>query len=121
LKADYANAHYNFAQALIKLNDPTNAKRELEITKTLVAQGSADYQKVEQDLAALSQAPTVAGAQNNKPTVEQLAGQNQPQQPVNQEPLTNPTSTGTQNLNIEALPQGAQVGTTQPANTPVQN
>ncbi|NMB69802.1 tetratricopeptide repeat protein [candidate division WWE3 bacterium] len=118
LKADYANAHYNFAQALIKLNDPANAKRELEITKTLVAQGSPDYQKVEQDLASLSQKPTVAGAQNTKPTVEQLTGQTTNGQTLPQEPLTKPVETqnnGTQNLNLQDLPQGSQVGATQPA------
>ena len=38
LKPNYANAHYNFAQALLKLNDPVNAKAELEITKSLLSQ-----------------------------------------------------------------------------------
>ncbi len=119
LKTDYANAHYNFAQALLKLNDPANAKKELEITATLVQKDSPDYQKVQQDIAALSKSPTVAGAQSTKPTVEQLSGQAE-NKPTAQEPLTKPTdntNNADQKLNVEALPQaqqGTKAGTTQP-------
>lgn len=111
LKDDYANAHYNFAQALLRLNDYANAKRELEITRSLVAQGTADYDRVEQELTALANLPGVAGAQSEKPTVEEITGAEEKVDEKVQEPLTNPEEQeGIQgeNLDIEALPERAQ-------------
>lgn len=84
LKNDYANAHFNFAQALIKLNDTVNAKRSLEIAKTLVEKDSADYKLVEEQLATLPENP------ETKPTVEELeSAVHQENTPAgNQDPLT---------------------------------
>ncbi|RJR27969.1 hypothetical protein C4561_00480 [candidate division WWE3 bacterium] len=114
LKPNYANAHYNFAQALLKLNDVNNARAELELTKSLLAQDTEDYKRVEQEIAALSAAPEVAGASADKPTVEEIAGQQQPAE-QNQPPLSNPDENGdlnSQNINLEALP-GNTPGATQ--------
>lgn len=86
LKSDYANAHYNFAQALVQLKDTTNAKTELELTRSLVPADSEDYKKVEQEIAALpTAASNVAGAADQKPTVEQIVGNetNTKQEPLN--------------------------------------
>ncbi|OGC68660.1 hypothetical protein A2415_02315 [candidate division WWE3 bacterium RIFOXYC1_FULL_39_7] len=107
LKPNYANAHYNFAQALLKLNDPVNAKAELEITKSLLSQDTEDYLIVEQEIAALSTAPEVAGAASDKPTVEEIAGPSQ-QTGQNQPPLSNPeeqNNLNNENINVEDLPK----------------
>lgn len=86
LKADYANAHYNFAEALLKLKDNQGAKRELEATRALLDQNSEDYKKVDAEIATIPAEPAVAGTTTTKPTVEQLT--NTTQKPVpNQEPL----------------------------------
>ncbi len=115
LKPDYANAHYNFAQALLKLNDYTNAKRELETTKGLIPQGSEDFKRVEQEIAAINTMPEVAGIASDKPTVEEIAGPERAVQNATQEPLTNPgeaQNTTNQNLDLDALPPRER-GTTQ--------
>ncbi len=106
LKPDYANAHYNFAQALLNLKDTANAKRELETTRGLVPQGSADFQRVENEIAALDalQAQVAGAATEKKPTVEEIAG-NQNQPAVPQGPLTNPAqATETPSLEEGVLP-----------------
>lgn len=50
LKPDYANAHYNLASALKERGALADAKREYEITQSLVSIDSADYQKVTAEL-----------------------------------------------------------------------
>ena len=50
IKNDWANAHYNLANALKERGDLENAKSEYEITQTLVAADSNDYQKVTGEL-----------------------------------------------------------------------
>lgn len=105
LKSDYANAHYNFAQALVNLNDLDNAKKELEITKTLVPAGSADYTTVDQQIKELeSQQAKIAGAtaDEKKPTVEQITGITAPA--TTQEPLSDPTQDANEGLYPQALP-----------------
>lgn len=105
LKSDYANAHFNFASALIQLKDLQNAMVSLDITKSLVPEGSPD-RKVVDDLIASIKAPEVAGAATNKPTVEQIAGPTQGT--TAQEPLTNASQTpkvGNENLDLGTLPQ----------------
>ena len=94
LKNDYANAHYNFAHALIKLQAYADAQRELETVKNLVDVNSADYKQVAADLEELKKQPAVAGAESGKPSVAQLEGQKTAtgaeQQAAPQEPLTQP-------------------------------
>lgn len=112
LKQDYANAHYNFAASLNQLKDYANAKRELEITKTLIPSDSEDYKRVNEEITAMaSQAANVAGSATNKPTVEQLAGD--ANKPANQEPLSNPGSSLNQPNGIPNA-NGSQPATTVP-------
>jgi len=73
LKGDYANAHYNLAQALKQLERLPQAQRELEIVKRLVQPGSADYERVAAELDAINLNPTVAGA-TDQPSVEDIEG-----------------------------------------------
>ena len=103
LKQDYANAHFNFALSLEKLQQYDQAKRELDITKLLVPQDSPDAKMVEREIANLPK-PVTATTTAEKPTVEQLTGV---QQGAKQEPLSNTaTQQDTQqNLNSQALPQ----------------
>ena len=50
LKPDFANAHYNLANALREAGDLVASKKEYEITQTLVKVDSNDYQKVTSEL-----------------------------------------------------------------------
>ena len=50
LKNDYANAHYNLANALREAGNFQDSAKEYEVTQTLVTAGSVDYQKVTQEL-----------------------------------------------------------------------
>lgn len=50
LKPDYANARYNLANTLREAGDFENAKKEYEVTLSLVEIGSNDYQKVSEEL-----------------------------------------------------------------------
>jgi tetratricopeptide (TPR) repeat protein len=105
LKQDYANAHFNFANALIQLKDFANAKISLEVTKSLIPSESPDS-KIVDDIIASLQSPQVAGAAAAKPTVEQIAGPTQGAQ--TQEPLTNASQApkvGNENLDLGTLPQ----------------
>ncbi len=95
LKKDYANAWYNFAQALVQLKDYKNAQTSLEVVQKLVKPDSEDAKKVAEELAQVksmadAQAATNKTAQGtDKPTVDQLTA---PTAPSNtpQQPLTNP-------------------------------
>lgn len=91
LKNDYANAHYNLAQAYKQLNRLPEAQRELLIVERLVTESSEDAEKVAAELRELSSLGDVAGA-SDKPTVQDLetaaVGQ-QPQEQAPQEPLNN--------------------------------
>lgn len=123
LKQDYANAYYNFAQALVRLNDPVSAKSALEITKTLVPAGSDDYKKVEAELLGIQAQMNVAGAQDTKPSVEQIVGA-QPAQPTTQQPL-GPAGQAPEinnNIDLGALPAQPQPTTpvTNPTPTPTE-
>jgi tetratricopeptide (TPR) repeat protein len=95
LKNDYANAHYNLAQAFKQLNRLPEAQRELQIVQRLVDAESRDYELVAAEIEAIQQNPTVAGAET-KPTVEEIenavpAPQEtaEPVPPAPQEPLSN--------------------------------
>ena len=112
LKSDYANAYYNFAQALLKLNDTTSAKKALEIAKTLVPLGSEDYKKVTAEIAGIPESQgTVAGASTtntNGKTVEQLTGNQNKGTQKSQEPLNNAAQgqqIPAQNIDANSLPQ----------------
>ncbi|MBU1952744.1 hypothetical protein KKC62_00820 [Patescibacteria group bacterium] len=100
LKSDYANAHFNFALALIELKEYDLAKRELDITKLLLPVDSEDAKVVDSIIAQLPTPP--ATEEPAKPTVEQLSGVGAG---IPQEPLVNPGETETQNLNPQVIPQ----------------
>lgn len=91
LKPDYANAHYNLAQALKQLQNYTLAQRELELVLQIIPQDSPDRQRVQTEIDELKKL-TAEQAQNN-PTVESLDQQAQIEeqgQITEQEPLTQP-------------------------------
>lgn len=98
LKPDYANARYNLAQALVKLQDYTNALNELEIVKTLIPQDSKDYELLAKEIETLKNQPSVAGAKDQKPSVEQL--EQTTKQKTDQEPL-NKVGTETQPVEVQ--------------------
>ena len=55
LKPDWANAHYNLANAYKQKGDVTLALDELRIIKNMLPADSADVQKLDQDIAAMEQ------------------------------------------------------------------
>jgi len=90
LKPDYANAYYNFAQAVKKLENYVSAKRALELTLSLVPQDSADYEVVETEISELEDLIAAAQpAEGTKPTVEDLTNRAEVQESgiTEQEPL----------------------------------
>lgn len=90
LKADYANAYYNFGQSLLQLQDYANARRAFEITQSLVPEGSTDYEMVATSIASIDAMPQVAGTQSDRPTVEEIEMQIAEEEEVTeQEPLIN--------------------------------
>lgn len=100
LKNDYASAHFNFALALIELKEYDLAKTELDITKLLIPAGSEDSKIVDGVIAKLPTPPPTA--EPAKPTVEELSGVGAG---TTQEPLVNPGTPETQNLNPQVIPQ----------------
>lgn len=89
LKGDYANAYYNFGQAMLQLNDLQSAKQAFEITKTLVPADSEDIKILDKDLGSVNDKIKAAGVPGEaKPTVEQISA-TQNQEPEQQEPLIN--------------------------------
>lgn len=89
LKGDYANAYYNFGQAMLQLNDLQSAKQAFEITKTLVPADSEDIKILDKDLESVNGKIKAAGVPGEaKPTVEQISA-TQNQEPEQQEPLIN--------------------------------
>lgn len=87
LKPDYANAYYNFALSLKKLEDYASAKKAFEITQTLVEPESQDYELIAAEIKSIDEMPEVAGAEI-KPTVEELAKQEE-EKATEQEPIVN--------------------------------
>jgi tetratricopeptide (TPR) repeat protein len=97
LKPDYANARYNLAQALIKLENYALAITELDVTARLLTQDSEDYELVISQLEELKQ---TADLGDTKPSVQDLEG-DVPAGPTVQEPLTSPE----QQTQLDALRQ----------------
>lgn len=87
LKSDYANAYYNFALSLKKLEDFASAKKAFEITQTLVEPDSEDYRLVAAEIKSIDDMPQVAGA-STKPTVQELS-QTEEKPATEQEPIVN--------------------------------
>lgn len=90
LKTDYANAYYNFGQAMLQLKEYAAAKKALETAQNLVTPESADYTLLAQELEKINAMPEVAGATTEKPTVEELERKTLEEAEIApQEPLTN--------------------------------
>ncbi|MEK7595456.1 MAG: tetratricopeptide repeat protein [Patescibacteria group bacterium] len=90
LKPDYANAHYNLAQALKANKKYVDAVTEMQIVLRLIPQDGEDAKRANDELAALKAMPEVAGAQDNKPSVNDIQGNGG--KPTKQENLTNPAT-----------------------------
>jgi Tfp pilus assembly protein PilF len=106
LKTDYANAYFNFGNALIQMQDYQNARAALEATKSLLPQDSADLKTINDLIATLPAPATAEGTTGAaKPTVEQIAGQTPA---TTQEPLKNAAqneTVGNDNLDLGTLPK----------------
>lgn len=109
LKPDYANAHYNLGFALANLKSYDRAVQELQLAQKLISKDSQDFKRLEDEIAKLQKQAQVAkdeqvaGAKDEKLSVEELAGQNQPKVTTPQPPLTNPSTTPKQTLNEKTL------------------
>ncbi|MBI4100095.1 hypothetical protein HY440_03740 [Candidatus Microgenomates bacterium] len=71
LKADYANAHYNLAQAMKQLNLKDQATQQLQLTASLICTGantqSADCKRVNDEIAGMTPAPVATPGANLTP------------------------------------------------------
>lgn len=72
LKGDYANAHYNLAQALKGAKIYDLAISELEITKSLLPANSPDIEKINTEITQIRSLGNVAGATSERKSVEVL-------------------------------------------------
>jgi len=111
LKNDYANAHYNLAQAYKELKDLNNTAIELEIVQRLIPQDSEDYKRVEEELKPIREALEKAKSTTQKPSVEQLEAKGTKPAQV-QEPLRNPAE------QQNSIPAGNDITTVPPVENP---
>lgn len=72
LKNDYANAHYNLAQALKGAKIYDLAINELEITKSLLPADSTDIKNIEEEIKAIRAVASVNGVSTERKSVEVL-------------------------------------------------
>jgi tetratricopeptide (TPR) repeat protein len=73
LKPNYANAHYNLAQALIKVEAYDSAVSSLEITKSLLPSTSPDLDRLNKEIDDAKAKTKVAGASTErKSSVQEL-------------------------------------------------
>ena len=78
LKPNFANAHYNLAQALIKIESYELAVSELEITKSLLPTNSPDLERLDKEITDAKSKTKVAGASTDRKTsVQELETKNQ--------------------------------------------
>lgn len=108
LKGDYANAHYNFAQALKGAKIYELAINELEITKSLLPVGSADIEKINSEITEIKSLANVAGANTERKSVEVLETKTTPNTNEKQT-LTNPQESKTDNSALEKIVNDIQL------------
>lgn len=73
LKPNYANAHYNLAQALIKVESYEAAVSALEITKSLLPESSPDMDRLNKEIEDVKSKTKVAGVTSErKSTIQEL-------------------------------------------------
>ncbi len=89
LKSNYANAHYNLGQALIKLEAFDVAASELEVTKSLLPANSPDLEKLNKEIDSAKSKIKVAGA-STKASVQELENKNGQNTDTTSEKLTKP-------------------------------
>ena len=89
LKGDYANAHYNLAQALKGAKIYDSAISELEIAKSLLQAGSADVARIDEEIKNIKNTNSTLGASTERKSVEQLESKTTANK--EQGPLTNPS------------------------------
>ena len=119
LKPDYANAHYNFAQSLVKLKSYADAKKELEIVKQLLPKDSKDLEKVAQEIKSIDEMlASVAGTTDERPTVAQLQNPSTSTTAATQEPLTKPGETTKPVVTPVEDVKITNTGTVEPTPTP---
>ena len=88
LKQNYANAHYNLAQALVKVKAFDSAISELEITKSLLPAGSTEVEKLNNEIEEVKKNNKVAGASTERKSTTEL--ENKGATSENTQPLTKP-------------------------------
>lgn len=90
LKPNYANAHYNLAQSLIKIGSLDAAVSSLEITRSLVPSNSPDVERLNKEIDDLKTKSKVAGAATERKTsIQELENKNSGSQKENMN-LTKP-------------------------------
>ena len=89
LKSNYANAHYNLGQALIKLEAFDVAASELEVTKSLLPANSPDLEKLNKEIDSAKSKIKVAGA-STKASVQELENKDGQNTDTTSEKLTKP-------------------------------
>jgi tetratricopeptide (TPR) repeat protein len=90
LKPNYANAHYNLAQSLVKIGSYDAAVASLEITKSLVPSNSPDVDRLNREIEDLKNKNKVAGASTERKTsIQELENKNSEGQKENMN-LTKP-------------------------------
>jgi tetratricopeptide (TPR) repeat protein len=66
LKPNYANAHYNLAQALIKVEAYDSALSSLEITRSLLPANSTDMERLNKEIDDLKSKNKIAGVSSER-------------------------------------------------------
>jgi len=90
LKGDYANAHYNMAQALKGAKIYDLAISELEITKSLLPSDSSDIAKIDEEIKQIKALGNVAGANTERKSVEALETKPSDEKSAEEQTLTKP-------------------------------
>jgi tetratricopeptide (TPR) repeat protein len=91
LKPNYANAHYNLAQALIKVEAYEAAVSSLEITKSLLPETSPDMDRLNKEIESAKSKTKVAGASSERKTsVQELENKNADEKNQETSSLTKP-------------------------------
>ena len=102
LKPDHANAHYNLAQALIKLNRKPEALTQYDIALNIIGSGSPDYERAKnerealakENLAEVKKAQEAAPVSAESPTSAEQLKVNTPATQIKKSNVTPPIDLG---------------------------
>lgn len=103
LKGDYANAHYNLAQALKGAKIYDLAINELEITKSLLPANSTDIEKINTEINQIKSLNNVAGANTERKSVEVLETKTSESKTIEEQVLTKPGENKTDTTVLEKI------------------